>query len=198
MFTMIRYLYQIIIRTIWIKPSSRYRSIKNFAIKLQLLRKNWVFPLSRKRSGFFLPNWLREIYLWPLVKNLFNYVPGRSEDTTNWLRALNQVRKKRTLQLTVKIYWINFMEVKIRYTKRFLKNFRRRISPDKDLSAQFKNRIELFCQNHNHPLLRNHPLIGSKKSLRAFSVSGDIRIVYRIEITGEITLLDIGTHNQIY
>ena len=90
------------------------------------------------------------------------------------------------------------MAGKISFSKTFLKHFKKRITPSKKISNQFNNRILLFSQNPQHPLLKDHMLIGSKEGLRAFSVSGDIRVVYRIEIIGEYTLLDIGTHSQVY
>ncbi|MDO8609629.1 MAG: type II toxin-antitoxin system mRNA interferase toxin, RelE/StbE family [bacterium] len=48
-----------------------------------------------------------------------------------------------------------------------------------------------------NPLLKDHKLIGSLNGLRAFSITGDVRVVYRIE--GDILeLYDIGSHNQVY
>jgi len=45
--------------------------------------------------------------------------------------------------------------------------------------------------------LRDHKLIGKKKNFRAFSVTGDIRVVYII-VDSNIWLFDIGSHNQVY
>jgi mRNA-degrading endonuclease YafQ of YafQ-DinJ toxin-antitoxin module len=87
---------------------------------------------------------------------------------------------------------------KIQYSRNFLKSFRKRILPDSKLSTQFDKRILLFIRNPNHPLLRKHLLTGSKKGLFAFSITGDIRVIYMQEITGECTFLDIGSHNQVY
>lgn len=56
----------------------------------------------------------------------------------------------------------------------------------------------MFINNPNHPLLHDHLLRGTKKGLRAFSVAGDIRVVYRRPNTDTIELLDIGSHNQVY
>jgi addiction module RelE/StbE family toxin len=59
--------------------------------------------------------------------------------------------------------------------------------------------VSLFQENRWNPILRDHALKGKMKGLRAFSAGFDLRIIYRDEggfIT--ITLLDVGTHNQIY
>lgn len=61
----------------------------------------------------------------------------------------------------------------------------------------YKNRLELFISDPKHPLLRDHLLRGEKLTLRAFWITGDIRVVYT-KIGGRIIFLDIGTHNQIY
>ncbi len=80
----------------------------------------------------------------------------------------------------------------------FKKNYKKRIKRDRPLVAKVKKRIEMFSNNPRHPLLRDHSLTGSMQGLRSFSVTGDIRIVYRELSTDHIILLDIGTHNQVY
>ena len=45
--------------------------------------------------------------------------------------------------------------------------------------------------------LDDHALVGTMKGLRAFSIGGDLRVVY--QDTGKCyELLDIGSHNQVY
>lgn len=87
--------------------------------------------------------------------------------------------------------------MKINYHKEFLKNYKKRIKPYPKLATQFKKQLKRFIQNPKEPSLHDHKLIGKKKSFRAFSVTGDIRIVYLIE-SNEIWLYDIGSHNQVY
>jgi addiction module RelE/StbE family toxin len=85
----------------------------------------------------------------------------------------------------------------IKYHKEFLKNYRKRIYPNKKLTEQFKTQLQKFIDNPTDPILRDHKLIGKKQSFRAFSVTGDIRVVYKLE-NSEIWLYDIGSHNQVY
>lgn len=80
---------------------------------------------------------------------------------------------------------------------RFNKHFTQRIKPNPGLAERFKERLDLFLASPQNPILKNHKLRGDKQDLRAFSVTGDIRVVYFI--TGEdLYLVDIGTHNQVY
>ncbi len=85
----------------------------------------------------------------------------------------------------------------LNYTKQFLKNFEKRISQNRKLDRKFQERLELFLQNYQSPLLADHKLTGAEKDLRAFSITGDIRVTYRRD-GEEIYLVDIGTHNQVY
>lgn len=87
--------------------------------------------------------------------------------------------------------------MRIEYHREFLKSYRKRISPYPKLEKQFKEKLEKFIKDPRDPSLKDHKLIGKKKSFRAFSVTGDIRVVYAV-IDGSIWLFDIGTHNQVY
>lgn len=86
---------------------------------------------------------------------------------------------------------------KIRYVGNFIKHFNKRIEPHINLSQKFDERIKLFLANPNHPILKDHQLKGNKISLRAFSITGDIRVIYYLK-GNTISLVDIGSHNQVY
>jgi len=87
--------------------------------------------------------------------------------------------------------------IKIEYDRRFKKNFQNRIIPHKKILKRFKDRLELFVQNPRNPILKDHKLKGAEKEYRAFSITGDIRIIY-IKYNNTVALLDIGTHAQVY
>ena len=87
--------------------------------------------------------------------------------------------------------------MKIKYHKEFLKNYKKRIKPYPKLASQFTKQLTIFIKNPKETCLRDHKLVGKKKSFRAFSISGDIRVVYLI-VNDEIWLYDIGSHNQVY
>ncbi len=81
--------------------------------------------------------------------------------------------------------------------RRFEKNFRSRISPNPKLKKQFALRLELFKEGVRDYPLDDHALVGTMKGLRAFSIGGDLRVVYR-ETDEHYEFLDIGSHNQVY
>jgi len=88
--------------------------------------------------------------------------------------------------------------MRIVYTKQFQKHFKTRISPRKNLKMRFYERLHFFQQNSQDPALKNHKLTGKKAGFQSFSVTGDIRVVYKREDESTIRFYDIGTHNQVY
>lgn len=80
------------------------------------------------------------------------------------------------------------------YKDRFKKNFAR-LSPK--IQKTFAERMNMYLKNPRHPLLKVHPLRGNLIGLRAFAVSGDVRVIFRQGLDF-IELVDIGTHNQVY
>lgn len=84
----------------------------------------------------------------------------------------------------------------VRHSK-YLKAFNKRIKPFLPLVEQFKERWMIFEQNSKDPLLKDHALKGNLKGFRAFSITGNIRLMYKKE-KDNIILYDIGTHNQVY
>ena len=87
--------------------------------------------------------------------------------------------------------------MQVSYTKEFLKNYKRRIKTFNKLNQQFLNRIGIFKTDRASPILKDHQLGGNKSEYRAFSITGDIRVVYK-QIGNEMRFFDIGTHNQVY
>ncbi len=87
--------------------------------------------------------------------------------------------------------------MKVEFHKNFIKNFNKRYSSKPKIKTKFIQKTKLFIKNQSHPSLRNHSLKGKKLGLRAFSVTGDIRVVYYLK--GETAyFLEIGTHDQVY
>ena len=79
----------------------------------------------------------------------------------------------------------------------FVKHYKKRIAPNPKLVKQFDERVEFFIKHRSAPLLRDHVLGGDKLGLRAFSIAGDIRVVYK-ETGDAYIFLDVGSHNQVY
>lgn len=85
----------------------------------------------------------------------------------------------------------------VRRHRKFENNFKSRISTNPKLKKQFQTRLQLFTEGVRDYPLDDHPLVGTKKALRAFSIGGDLRVVYR-ETEDHYEFLDIGSHNQMY
>jgi len=88
--------------------------------------------------------------------------------------------------------------MKIDFDRTFNKAYKKRIFQNAKLVANTRNKIALFKENRYHPLLNDHALEGKLSHLRAFSVTGDFRIVYYPVSEDHILFLDIGTHNHVY
>ena len=69
--------------------------------------------------------------------------------------------------------------------------------PNSPQNRKFKERLKLFIEDKSNSVLKDHSLKGRKSKYRAFSITGDIRVVYE-NISRGILLHDIGTHNQVY
>jgi len=87
--------------------------------------------------------------------------------------------------------------VTIRLHPHFKKSYKKRIANNRKLVEKTRKRLELFKTNPHDPILGDHQLKGERRDSRGFSITGDIRIVYKI-INDEVWLYDIGTHNQVY
>ena len=85
----------------------------------------------------------------------------------------------------------------IKRDKTFEKHFKQRISLNENLVKQFKKRLELFIKGELGYPLHDHALAGKLNGERAFSIAGDVRVVY-IELEDLIVFLDVGSHNQVY
>jgi addiction module RelE/StbE family toxin len=89
------------------------------------------------------------------------------------------------------------MRKAIKRHRQFERNFRRRIAKNPKLFAAFEERLRQFMDGVRDTRLNDHPLTGQLAGQRAFSVTGDVRVVY-IETEADVILLDVGTHNQVY
>lgn len=85
--------------------------------------------------------------------------------------------------------------LKALYHKDFKKDFR---NLPKNTKQRFGERFMIFLKNPTSLILRDHPLLGILEGKRAFSVGGDVRVIYRFLDKNTILLLRIGTHNQVY
>jgi addiction module RelE/StbE family toxin len=86
---------------------------------------------------------------------------------------------------------------KLEYTKQFQKRLKQRYSHQPQVIERLQRQLELFSRGIRKEPINDHLLTGKLKGLRAFSVGGDVRVVYQ-ETEEHYLLLDIGSHNQVY
>ncbi len=87
--------------------------------------------------------------------------------------------------------------MKIEFSHAFIKTHKKRILHQKQLYKKFKERTRLFEQNPGNPILNDHALKGRLDQKRAFSVTGDVRVIYYLH-DDTAYFVDIGTHAQVY
>lgn len=85
--------------------------------------------------------------------------------------------------------------LKANYHKDFKKDYKKL---PKKIQSKFDERFLIFLQNPHEPTLKDHVLSGVLKGKRAFSITGDVRCIYRYLTKNEVVLLRLGSHNQVY
>lgn len=86
---------------------------------------------------------------------------------------------------------------RVDFDKTFIKHYKLRIQNQPKLSLQYDTRYRLFCSGARGKPLNDHQLGGNKLGLRSFSITSNIRVIYK-ETSDAYVFLDVGTHNQVY
>lgn len=85
--------------------------------------------------------------------------------------------------------------MEIIYTDSFKKKFNKL---PKKIQGQFIKKVEIFIKDPFAPILKTHILKGNLVGLRAFSVTGNYRVIFRLLGFSSAKFVDIGTHSQVY
>lgn len=88
--------------------------------------------------------------------------------------------------------------MKISLSDKFRKNYKKRIFPNSPIENKYKERSAIFLNDPRSPIVKDHALKGKLLGLRAFWITGDVRVVYFAESKDLVTFVDIGSHNQVY
>ncbi len=88
--------------------------------------------------------------------------------------------------------------LKVRRTGKYEKMFRILVFRDPKHVALVDKKIKLFLKNPLDTRLRSHKLIRHMKGKCAFSITDDIRIVYKWQGRNIVRFLAIGTHPEVY
>ena len=87
------------------------------------------------------------------------------------------------------------MKLQIRRAKSFDRCFRKLDSRKKKKVIET---LRLFSVDPYNPKLKNHNLKGKMKNISSISAEFDLRIIFCKEGEGEILLLRVGSHDQVY
>lgn len=91
------------------------------------------------------------------------------------------------------------MAYKLVYPESYIRRARKFIKRHPELLGQYGKTLELLEVNPFHPSLRLHPLQGRLTGLHSVSINISYRISMELVISKqEITLVNIGTHDEVY
>jgi addiction module RelE/StbE family toxin len=87
---------------------------------------------------------------------------------------------------------------KIIFGKSFATALKKLLKGNATLEKTFAKKLEVFGNDPFDPQLRTHNLKGDLKSYRSFSITHEIRVVFKFTDEGYALFTDIGTHDEVY
>lgn len=88
--------------------------------------------------------------------------------------------------------------VKVKFSGKFDKMYKELVEGKSDLRNITATRIKLFEKNPEDTRLRNHSLRKHLEGRWAFSITDDIRIIYKWIGKSSVRFLAIGHHKSVY
>lgn len=88
--------------------------------------------------------------------------------------------------------------MRIELSTKFRRAYKKLAARKPEAAVIALEKILLFSQQPNNPILRFHKLEGEYEGLYSFSVEYDIRIIVDLISSNEAILLMIGTHDEVY
>lgn len=85
--------------------------------------------------------------------------------------------------------------MRIDFHKHFLKMMDK-LPPE--IEQKFYERLELFQQSPDYPLLKNHSVSKAYPGWWSINITGDYRALYEPMGDGFVVFMKIGTHSQLY
>ena len=91
------------------------------------------------------------------------------------------------------------MTYRILYPNSYVKRAKKFLIKYPEIHSQYEKTLELLEINPQHPLLRLNGLRGRLEVLSSVSINISYRIVLELIIhDGDIILIDVGNHDQVY
>ena len=91
------------------------------------------------------------------------------------------------------------MTYRILYPDSYVKRAKKFLKKHPEIQNQYQKTLELLEINPQHPSLRLHSLHGRLEGLSSVSINMSYRILLEFIIRdGDIILVDVGNHDQVY
>ena len=84
--------------------------------------------------------------------------------------------------------------MEIEFRKEFKKQYKKL---PKKIQVKFSERLELFMETPNHPILHLHTLTGPEHPIETINITGDYRAQF-LRLKNVISFIKIGTHSELY
>lgn len=88
--------------------------------------------------------------------------------------------------------------LKIKFSGNFVKMYDELLEQDSELEDLVDELRTIFVKNPKDTRLRSYKLSGKMKGQFAFSITGDIRIIYEVTGKNTVRFLAIGPHEKVY
>jgi len=88
--------------------------------------------------------------------------------------------------------------IRYRASEKYYRNLKKLLEESPELGEEIERCIGWFSKNPDDTRLVNHRLRKRMQGRWAFSITGDIRIVYRWIGKNEVRFLAIGGHKKVY
>ena len=86
---------------------------------------------------------------------------------------------------------------KVFWGKRFLRTYKKLCKNDINFRSDFKSFFKEFCTKPDGQKYNLHRLKGRLKDFYSVKIKYDLRLIVYIE-KNELTVIDIGTHDEVY
>ncbi|MFN2456792.1 MAG: type II toxin-antitoxin system YafQ family toxin [Chitinophagaceae bacterium] len=86
----------------------------------------------------------------------------------------------------------------VKFTSNFKRTYNKLIRKQPELGFEVLEKLLLFSINPYNPTLDTHKLKGKLSQMWPFTIRYDLRILFYFENDQIVTLVDIGTHNEVY
>ncbi len=88
--------------------------------------------------------------------------------------------------------------IEIGFSSSFNRAYKKIIKFSPEVESKFWEKIDLFYENPFNNSLKTHKLVGKLNHLWSFSIDYSLRVIFYFESDTKITLIDIGSHDEVY